>query len=375
MTWYADAIDCLLVHPAGRCFRINSHNTSPFGLGLRLEITTTMQWHPDKNPDSTEATTNFQKISEAYAVLSDDKKRKLYDQYGTDGVNAADQMGDEAAHAHFGQGGPHFRNSGGGGGGMHMSEEDAQKFFAQFFGQSDPFGGFGGGGGGFGAGPRHSGGPRISTSFGGMPGGGMDPFSMMFGGGMPGGPMGAVGGGGMPFGAMPQQRRPAVKRYDAIPNGTVVSLKDLVSQPERNGDRGEISDYDPRSGRYTVVLEDTDEMLRVKPTNLLQHIHVTLQGIESQRTLNGQRGTIIAWDPHKERYNIYVMNLSKVVSLKPSNVILENGSVGKIVNLTAKPELNGKFGTIKSWIGDSNRYEVQISEGSVLRIKTENIRV
>ena len=332
------------------------------------------QWHPDKNPDSAEATTNFQKISEAYAVLSDDKKRKLYDQYGTDGVNAADQMGDDAAHAHFGRG-PQFQGSGfpggHGGGGVHMSEEDAQRFFAQFFGHSDPFGG--------GAGPRQQqgGGPRISTSFGGMPGGGggMDPFSMMFGGGMPGASMGSVGG-GMPFGAMPQQqRRPAVKRYDAIPNGTVVSLKDLVSQPERNGDRGEITDYDPKAGRYTVVLEDTEEMLRVKATNLLQHIHVKLEGIESQRALNGQRGTIIAWDPRKERYNIYVMNLSKVVSLKPSNVILENGSVGKIVNLTAKPELNGKFGTIKSWIRDSNRYEVQVSESSVLRIKTENMRV
>ena len=314
-----------------------------------------------------EATTNFQKISEAYAVLSDDKKRKLFDQYGAEGVTAADQMGDDAAKAHFASGGPHMRTSGfpgGGGGGVHMSEEDAQRFFTQFFGHNDPFGGAGGGFGG----PRHGGGgPRISTSFGGMPqgGGGMDPFSMMFGGGMPMG----VAGGGMP------QRRPAVKRYDAIPNGTVVSLKGLVGQPERNGDRGEITDYDSSTGRYTVVLEDTEEMLRVKPTNLLQHIHVTLQGIESQPALNGQRGTIIAWNEHNERYNIYVMNLSKVVSLKPANVILENASVGKIVNLTAKPELNGKFGTIKSWIRDSNRYEVQVSGSSVLRIKTDNIRV
>jgi len=329
--------------------------------------TNKQQWHPDKNPDNAEATTNFQKISEAYAVLSDEKKRKLYDQYGAEGVNAADQMGEDAAGAHFGGGGPHFRRAGGGGpgGGVHhMSEEDAQAFFSQFFGHSDPFGG----GGGFGGGGM----PRMQTSFGGG-GGGMDPFSMMFQG-MPGGPM----GGGMPgagFGGMPQQRRPAQKRYDAIPNGTVVSLKDLVSQPERNGDRGEIADFDPSAGRYTVVLEDTDEMLRVKPSNLLQHIHVTLQGIASQPTLNGKRGTIIAWNDHKERYNIYVMDMSKVVSLKPSNVILENGSVGKIVNLTAKPELNGKFGTIKNWIRDTNRYEVQVSSSSVLRIKTENIRV
>jgi predicted transcriptional regulator len=280
-------------------------------------------------------------------------------------------MGEDQAAAHFGAGGggPHVRRSGGpSGGGMHMSDEEAQAFFSQFFGHSDPFGGFGGGG---------RGAPRMSTTFG--RGGGPDPFSVVFGGGMPGGiggqPMGGSfgGGGGMPFGGVPQ--RPAPKRYDAIPNGTVVSLKGLVSRPERNGDRGEIADYDPSSCRYTVLLEDTDEKLKVKATNLLQHVHVNLQGIQNQPALNGQRGTIIAWDPHKERYNIYVMELSKVVSLKPSNVILENGTVAKINGLSAKPELNGKFGTIKAWIQDSNRYEVQLSASHVVRIKAENVRV
>lgn len=326
-----------------------------------------LQWHPDKNPSNAEATTNFQKISEAYAVLSDEKKRKLYDQYGADGVTAADQMGEDQAAAHFGGGHggghPHFHKSGGGrpGGGMQMSEEDAERFFAQFFGHSDPFGGFGGGGRGR---------PTMSSVIGGR--GGQDP-TMMFGGGMPSGMGGHPMGGGMPFGGVPQRQAP--KRYDAIPNGTVVSLKGLISQPDRNGDRGEISAYDASSGRYTVTLEDTDELLRVKPTNLLQHVHVNLQGIESQPTLNGKRGTIMAWDEQKERYNIYVMDLSKVVSLKPTNIILENGTVAKITGLNAKPELNDKFGTIKGWIRDSNRYDVQLSASQVVRIKVDNVRV
>ena len=38
-----------------------------------------VKWHPDKNPGDEEATKNFQKISEAYATLSDEENRKLID--------------------------------------------------------------------------------------------------------------------------------------------------------------------------------------------------------------------------------------------------------------------------------------------------------
>lgn len=42
-----------------------------------------LQWHPDKNPDKPEESSEmFRKISEAYDVLSDPSKREHYDRHG-----------------------------------------------------------------------------------------------------------------------------------------------------------------------------------------------------------------------------------------------------------------------------------------------------
>ncbi|XP_038903301.1 dnaJ homolog subfamily B member 1-like [Benincasa hispida] len=47
-----------------------------------------MKWHPDKNPENkTDAEAKFKKISEAYDVLSDPRRRVVYDQLGEEGLN------------------------------------------------------------------------------------------------------------------------------------------------------------------------------------------------------------------------------------------------------------------------------------------------
>ena len=85
-----------------------------------------IQFHPDKNQGNKDAEDKFKEAAEAYSVLSDDQKRKMYDQYGHAGIGGASQ--------------------GGYGGGMTMEDIFSQfgDLFGGSFGGFSSFGGFGG---------------------------------------------------------------------------------------------------------------------------------------------------------------------------------------------------------------------------------------
>lgn len=104
--------------------------------------------HPDRGGDPEK----LKQVNAAYEIVGDDKKRKLFDEFG----HEAFRPGFDAEAAR------RFKNfSGFGGGGASFDIEELMKMFgagASGGGGGSPFGGFGGPGGGFGGG--RSRGPR-----------------------------------------------------------------------------------------------------------------------------------------------------------------------------------------------------------------------
>jgi DnaJ family protein B protein 4 len=127
-----------------------------------------LKYHPDKNPGDPAAEQKFKEVAEACEILSDEQKRKIYDQYGEDGLKGGvpPEGGMPGGFPGGFPGGAQTFHFGGQGGGQHV---DPREFFSFMFGGEDlgsmfgNMGGMGGMGGMPGMGARGARGKRHSA--------------------------------------------------------------------------------------------------------------------------------------------------------------------------------------------------------------------
>jgi molecular chaperone DnaJ len=91
-----------------------------------------MKFHPDKNPGDKKSEEKFKELTEAYEVLSDTKKRDLYDQFGFVGANQG--FGGGGGPRPGGGPGPGAQGFGGFGGAGGENNEGFHDIFSEIFG-------------------------------------------------------------------------------------------------------------------------------------------------------------------------------------------------------------------------------------------------
>jgi molecular chaperone DnaJ len=92
------------------------------------------KWHPDINPGNKDAEQKFKEISGAYDCLGDEKRRKLYDEFGEDGLRSGFNEAQAREYKKWGayeQQASRQQGSEGQGFGKHQSYED---IFGDIFG-------------------------------------------------------------------------------------------------------------------------------------------------------------------------------------------------------------------------------------------------
>jgi len=284
-----------------------------------------LKYHPDKNQDNKEqAEEDFKRISEAYSTLSDAETRKIYDLGGKEGLQ--------------GGVGPGFSPEGAGG----MSQEQAEALFRTFFGGA--------------------GGASFHGSVGGS----------AFGFGQDGMDIGSIFAG---LDGSRNSRRGNSRREQpayALPVGTPVVIRGLVSAAQHNGKTGSVVAFDEVRLRYQVQVENSESIISVRPQNLTQQCSIEVIGLENKPELNGATGEVFNYQAKDGRYMVLLTAPKSVLSLQRRNCLLNQGTRVVLDGLTTE-KFNGEMARIVSVDRSKARYTVQCRNGEQIKVQYDKV--
>lgn len=334
-----------------------------------------LKYHPDKNPNNAEAEHMFKKIAEAYDVLQEKDKRRIYDLYGEVGLKSGAGAGGFSSDGAAAFGGV-----------------DPMDIFSRFFGAEGMESMHVGGGNNakvhmFRSDGRGGGG--MSFSFGGsgrdFDMGDGDLFSQMFHG----------------------ARNASSSDDDGLAIGSLVIIQGLRAAAHLNGCSGTIVGQDPDSGRLQVQVDGS--VVAVRPENVavskLQRPRKRRSSIDPFPTarsargransresstpkrgtfvqiintnrpdLDGVHGEVFSFDEGSRTYNVRIGG-ARAVSLPPANLMYLAGTLAIIEGLVSATQFNNAKVEISKLDSATGRYEVNLPNGTFLKIRPENLRV
>jgi len=162
-----------------------------------------------------------------------------------------------------------------------------------------------------------------------------------------------------------------INRSDIIKSGINILIKNLNNQ-SINNQQAIIREYDNIKDRYIVQINNGTK-ISIKINNIQQIPNGQICNLINKAELNGLKGKIIKWNNDVKRYNLFINN--NIISLKPQNVIIENGARIKIVNINNKKNFNGTYGQIKDFDNLNYKYIIQIAFDKCLKVNLNNIEL
>ena len=159
-----------------------------------------------------------------------------------------------------------------------------------------------------------------------------------------------------------------------IPEGTNV----VVTAGNFSGQRGTVCSYEPDDayeGCYGIDLWSHGRPTFVDRQSLLPRYVLTLVGLVSRADLNGKSASIESFDAARQRYEVELAHDQSRIKVQAANVKLPLGARLRVHGLVSAAHHNGKLGKLVAHVEESSRYDVELADGTFVRLKREHVRL